>query len=71
MEFIKNKQKLSELTNELISDCGEPKEIASQIEEMIFDYLGRFLESGDCGCSAIANMIYTLKRVKDLFLNIE
>ena len=50
-ERIINNRKIIELTNELISDCGEPQKIASRIKELIIDYLaelrflGRFLEN--------------------------
>jgi hypothetical protein len=71
MDFIKDKQKLIELTNELINSHGRAKVIAEKLDSLIFGYLDFFLCEGDCGGEHIANEISTVKAVRDLFLSLE
>lgn len=71
MEFIKNKQKLVESMNELIDYYGNPKEIAKEIDELIFDYLGKLLESDDIPSSFHARMIHAAKALRDLLFELE
>ena len=71
MERIKNTEKLIKLTNELINNYGEPQDMASEVDGLIFDYIGRFMESQECGHSCIARMIDTLKGLRNFCKDLE
>jgi len=71
MDFIKDKTKCINSVNELVNCCGSGKEIAETIDEFIFDYLGKFMETGESGCRHIGNTIYLMKEVRNLFYNLE
>lgn len=69
MDFIKNKQKFIEATNEVINSCGgTPDQIAKDLDELIFDYLLHSTRDGGNISAYETGEIYTLKRVRDLFL---
>jgi hypothetical protein len=71
MDFIKDKKgKLIELTNELIDFCGEPKEIAKRVDDVIFDYISHLCTGGDCVGECHNEVIFTLKSIRDLFVKL-
>ena len=71
MNFIKDKkEKLIELTNKLISNCGEPKEIAQRVDDVIFDYIGNLCTGSDCVGKYNNDVIFTLRLIRDLFVEL-
>jgi hypothetical protein len=56
--------------NELISSCGEPKKIAQQVDDVIFDYISNLCNGNNCAGEYDANVIYTLKLIRDLFVEL-
>jgi len=56
--------------NELLTIFGNPKEIASTIDNMIFDIIRLCEVDGVIGDSD-THKIYVLRELRDLFLNLE
>lgn len=71
MDFIKDKEKVISLVNELINDYGKPKELAQSIDSFIFDWLNNFANCGECWGDWCAERIANMKAIRDLFLEIE
>ena len=71
MEFIKDKEKVANSVNELIDYYGNPKELAESIDILIFDWVGYFVKSGECGSEWYSDKIAKMKAIRDFFLEIE
>ena len=71
-DFIKDEAKTIKSLNELITLCGYPKELANEIDKIIFDWLLLFfLNTGECGDTRHAEKISTLREIRDFFSSIE
>ena len=71
MDFIKNKQKLIDLTNKLINNCGEARTVAKMVDEVIFDYFRALCNGNECVCTHDYEIISTLQEIRDLFWQLE
>ena len=71
MEYIKNTQKLQEFTEKLVCDYGYPEDIASHVDELIFEYMRLFLDSQECGHRDIFTMVDTLRGLRDFCKDLE
>jgi len=69
--FIKNEEKLISLLNELINSCGDTKELAKTLDNLVFEYMSYFLSSGECGGGDMAIQIYNVKGIRDFLFEIE
>lgn len=67
MDLVKDKQKLINATNEVISSCGTPDQIAKELDELIFDYLFNSTRDGGNITANEACKIFTLKTIRDMF----
>lgn len=71
MELIKDKEALIKNANELFDCCGNPKEIAEIIEDLIFSYIELGCKKNDCIAEYDWERISTAREVKNFFNNIE
>ena len=67
MDFIKNKQQLIELTNTLISNCGDAQSVGKMVDDVIFDYFRTLCNGNECVGTHDYERISTLQEIRDLF----
>jgi len=76
MTIIKNKEKCADMVSKLIQrystqDDNGAKDVAKTIDEFIFDYLRYLSTSDECFEQADANMVYTMRELRNLFFELQ
>ena len=73
MKTIKSKERLLELTDQLLLELDDPTEIGKAIDELIFDHLFHLLEcdEGRCPDKTDGQIYYTAKKVRDFFYELQ
>ena len=71
MDYIKDKQQLIDLMNEIIDNFGEAKKVAKTVDDVIFDYFRTLCNGNECVGTYDYVRISTLQEIRDLFLNLE
>ena len=71
MEKIKDKERLLELTNDLLNDLGEPYKMAEVIDESIFDIIRDLCANNESVSKYDFEKLYILKKIRDLFIKLQ
>jgi hypothetical protein len=71
MDLIKDKEKVIDLTNKLINNYGNPKDLAKSLDDLFFDWLIYFGNNGECNGTWLVDRISTVKGVRDFLSEIE
>jgi hypothetical protein len=71
MEHIKNEQEFCKKTEEFINFYGDSKLIADRLDELIFEYIEGLSVDQKIMSIRIANFIYLLKEIRNLFVSLE
>ena len=71
LKFIKNKENALLSLNETINNCGNGKEIAKMIDNLIFGCLSGWCSEKENLDDYCWNIIYTEKAVREMFYNID
>ena len=71
MDLIKDKQKAIKGLNEVLNNAENAKEIAKDIDELIFDFIYFHTNENEILTSKETSVIFTARMVRDFFNSIE
>jgi len=71
MDLIKNKQKAIDELNEVLNNAENSKEIANDIDELIFDFIYFHTSGNEILTANDSAVIFTARLVRDFFNSLE